>query len=102
MKIKTKKKMNLLQLLEWAWENHANSKGKIFFGNKWTRVEFDLNKWLYAENAVKPGETFTVEIEEEITEETVISKLVETYLDSKGRPSCYSYSNKSINYFREQ
>ncbi len=96
MKIKTKKQMTLPQLIEWAWDNDV--KDTYFVGNGVGEVEITPMGFFKTHIIVAHNETFTVEVEEEVTEETVISKLVETYLDSKGEPSCYSYRNKSINY----
>ncbi|NBK47404.1 hypothetical protein EON06_06510 [Staphylococcus delphini] len=76
MNIKVKKEMNLPQLIEWAWENNVND--KVFYGSLGGKVEFDFRGWVRTD-LIEPDETFTVEVEEEITEETVIPNLLEVY-----------------------
>lgn len=76
MKIKVKKEMTLPQLIEWAWDNEI--KGEKFIGNKIAQVTFDGDGW-FSSGLVEPNETFTVEIEEEITEKTIIPNLLEAY-----------------------
>ena len=66
MKIKTKKQLNLPQLLEWAWDNPKSSRNK-----RYAEIE---NSYCYGRN-----DLFTVEVEEEITEDTVIPKLMTTF-----------------------
>ncbi|EGQ4177176.1 hypothetical protein RS314_001247 [Staphylococcus pseudintermedius] len=99
MKIKKKVKMNLHELIQWAWENDV--KGKTFKSNRGKKVKFYSIGGFNVLEPIWGHDTFTVEAEEEITERTVIPLLVETYLSSKGEPSCYSYRNKSINYILE-
>ncbi|EIK0300868.1 hypothetical protein LH247_001024 [Staphylococcus pseudintermedius] len=99
MKFKTKKEMTLPQLIEWAWENDV--KGKTFKSNRGKKVKFYSIGGFNVLEPIWGHDTFTVEVEELITERTVIPLLVETYLSSKGEPSCYSYRNKSINYILE-
>ncbi|WP_381418710.1 hypothetical protein ACFDHY_02870 [Staphylococcus hyicus] len=78
MKIKTKKKMNLPELIQWGWDNEAIGR---FEGDKGSLVLFDANSWVISNKFVCSEEFFEVEIEEEITEETVIPKLVVVYDD---------------------
>lgn len=99
MKIKVKKEMNLHQLIQWAREN--NVKGETFTSYYGREVKFYSDDSFNTMEPIYHFDTFTVEAEEEITERTVIPLLVETYLSSKGEPSCYSYRNKSINYILE-
>ncbi|EGQ3092581.1 hypothetical protein IP355_001572 [Staphylococcus pseudintermedius] len=99
MKIKKKVKMNLHELIQWAWENDV--KGKTFKSNRGKKVKFYSIGGFNVLEPIWGHDTFTVEVEELITERTVIPLLVETYLSSKGEPSCYSYRNKSINYILE-
>ncbi|MEJ7541094.1 hypothetical protein ACEUW3_07690 [Staphylococcus pseudintermedius] len=99
MKIKKKVEMNLAGLIRWAWENDV--KGKIFISKRGKKVEFYSEGPFNVLEPIWPHDVFTVEAEEEITVDTVIPMLVETYLSSKGEPSCYSYRNKSINYILE-
>lgn len=79
MKIKTKKQLNLPQLIEWGFENdiscrffesnRSDIKGKVFFDN---------NGMVDIQISVCKNETFTVEVEEEITEDTALDKLYHT------------------------
>ena len=77
MKIKTKKEMKLPQLIEWAWENDVRS--RMFIGSGDGIVKFGIGGLVTQLEYIDSDETFTVEVEEEITEETVIPFLVETY-----------------------
>ncbi|UXS43761.1 hypothetical protein [Staphylococcus delphini] len=76
MKIKVKKEMNLHELIKWAWENSI--KHKEFTGSRNGIVEFDFRGWVRTD-LIEPDEIFEVEVEEEITEETVIPLLLEVY-----------------------
>ncbi|MCO4339828.1 hypothetical protein MTQ92_12330 [Staphylococcus agnetis] len=82
VKIKTKKKMNLPELIQWSWDN--GEEHRIFYGSKDGEVCFNDDSWVTIETAVEPEDTFTVEVEEEITEDTVINGLVEVYRSSSG------------------
>lgn len=76
MKIKTKKQLNLPQLIEWALENGI--KNTYYVSENRHIVTFDENGFL--ENATLPlNAIFTVKVEEEITEDTVIPKLLTTF-----------------------
>lgn len=87
MKIKTKKQLNLPQLIEWAWDNPKSSRNKRFVSeNKefpYVNQYVIFNEVGYAEieNSYCYGrnDLFTVEVEEEITEDTEIKHLV--YID---------------------
>ena len=73
MKIKTKKQMNFPQLIEWALKNGI--KNTYYVSKNRYIVTFD--KIGFLESATLPlDEIFTIEVEEEITEDTVIPKLV--------------------------
>ncbi|EGQ4030629.1 hypothetical protein O0B01_10445 [Staphylococcus pseudintermedius] len=99
MNIKVKKEMNLLELFEYIKKNEIAD--KVFFDNKGKgKVVVGDDRYLYMTD-LNLTDTFTVETVKEIKEETVIPLLVETYLNPKGEPSCYSYRNKSINYILE-
>ena len=73
--IKTKKEMNLPELIEWIWENEIEDKrfisdcvkGKVFV-SKYGKITTACG--------IGKTDTFTVEIEEEITEDTVLPELV--------------------------
>ncbi len=82
--IKTKKEMNLPELIEWGWNNKELSKNKRFTSKNKGRLAIKqsviFNHFSYAEiennYCYGPEDTFTVEVEEEITEHTVLPKLV--------------------------
>lgn len=88
MKIKTKKEMNLPQLIEWGWENPKQVERRTFKSDK--RDSFGKNAEIYFTNCghgfythrVTDKDTFTVEVEEEITEDTVIPRLVVRHRDT--------------------
>ena len=81
MKIKRKVEMNLPQLIEWllksGYRNYtANSNmGNIVTLSRYGAIQFSLGTFF-------PEETFTVEVEEELTEDTKIHKMIE--LSDKG------------------
>ena len=81
MKIKRKVQKTLPQLIEWAWEN--NVKGEFFpiDQNEESGIYFATNNDFMMKNAdfIRYDNTFTVEVEEEITEDTVIPKLMTTF-----------------------
>lgn len=75
VKIKVKKEMTLPELIQWGWKNGEEQ--RIFHGSKYGAVCFNDDGWVIIETAIEQDETFEVEVEEEITEETVISRLLE-------------------------
>lgn len=77
MKIKTKKQLNLPQLIEWAWDN--DMRDKSFESEGGAIVYFDYDGNLTCARGFVPQDFFTVTYEEEITEDTVIPTLVEIY-----------------------
>lgn len=97
MKIKTKKQLNLPQLIEWAMGNNVDN--SIFIGKKnLYNVGFNKNGLMYF-NTTKPiptGEIFTVEVEEEITEDTRLDKLVVRYRND----DIYIFPQERINDFK--
>ena len=75
--IKTTKQMRLDELLKYVWGNSVNEK-RVFLGNHEQRVVFDNVGGFYPSGYVySPDTTFTVEIEEPITEDTVFDNLIE-------------------------
>ncbi|MBM6327980.1 hypothetical protein H6K20_03330 [Staphylococcus epidermidis] len=75
VKVKKKVEMTLPELIEWVWKNGV--KEKAFYSNiDGGSVYFDMVQTLSVEHSIGKDETFTVEIEEEVTEETKIAKLV--------------------------
>lgn len=77
MKIKTKKQLNLPQLIEWAIENEI--KDKMFLTESAYCVGFDKHGFIYfnSTNCMPLDQLFTVEVEEEVNSETVLEKAYE-------------------------
>ncbi|MCO4357294.1 hypothetical protein MTQ96_11085 [Staphylococcus agnetis] len=93
VKIKTKREMTLPDLIQCGWKN--GEEHRIFYGSKDGEVCFHDDSWVTIETAVEPDETFTFEVEEEITEDTVIPKLVNYYVQN-GRSLIATRPKKSI------
>lgn len=83
MKIKQKKQLNLPQLIEWAQDNIEEATKKVYRVNeneilgdhvRFTEVYSDLEVRLHG--YIPFDTTFTVEAEEEITEDTEFKRLV--------------------------
>ncbi|MDW4254652.1 hypothetical protein QI091_03410 [Staphylococcus saprophyticus] len=95
MKIKTKKQLNLPQLIEWllksGYRNYtANSNmGNTVTLSRYGAIQFSIGTFF-------PEDTFTIEVEEEITEDTVIPKLVSFSRETHGL-DFFQYNNSSIN-----
>ncbi|MDW4377860.1 hypothetical protein QI056_02475 [Staphylococcus saprophyticus] len=93
VKIKQKKQLNLPQLIEWllksGYRNYtANSNmGNTVTLSRYGAIQFSLGTFF-------PEETFTVEVEEEITEETVFEEILLIVNNGLG---IEVYSNYSIN-----
>ena len=83
--IKRKVEMNLIELIDWAWENIEQVRGKDFKSHikdmlgDYSTVQFSVDGYGFKTNRVSYDDTFTVEVEEEITEDTVIPKLLTTF-----------------------
>lgn len=97
VKIKTKKEMNLPELIEWAWKNEFIS--SVF----WTsnreegfnhKAFFDVDGNFYTSDNFNFNDTFEVKIEEEITEDTKLD-LVERFIGGTGSV-CYTSHSMSI------
>lgn len=80
MKIKTKKQFTLPQLIEWAWDNGIDS--RTFKSPKGGDITFDEYGDVVDVYSIKPNDTFTVEVEEVVDEDTVISRLGVMYMDT--------------------
>ena len=74
--IKRKVEMNLPQLIEWAWDNKIRSKTYRSLGG--AEIEFSEGDVVRVYRT-DSDDTFAVEFEEEITEDTVIPKLLTTF-----------------------
>ena len=95
MKIKRKVQKNLPQLIEWLLESgYRNYTANSNMGNtvtlsRYGAIQFSLGTFF-------PEETFTVEVEEEITEDTVIDNLIEIRKEGL-LGGVRLYKNSSIN-----
>lgn len=97
VKVKVEKKMNLLELIDWAWKNGV--KEKAFYSNiDGGSVYFDMVQTVSVEHSIGKDETFTVEVEEEITEQTVFKRFYEY---TKGQ-SFMIYENTSISKIKDE
>ena len=82
-KVVTKKEMTLPELIEWAWKNGV--KEKTFYSNiDRGSVYFDMVQTVSIEYSIVVDETFTVEVEEEVTEETKIPEMLEIFVNGGG------------------
>lgn len=83
VKIKKKVEMTLPELIEWAWKNGV--KEKVFYSNiDRGSVYFDMVQTVSIEYSIVVDETFTVEVEEEVTEETKIPEMLEIFVNGGG------------------
>ena len=84
MKIKTKKQLTLPQLIEWAWNNPELAKSKLYLTKEHDEyspyVQFSVDGYgVKTSQPITNKDTFTVEVEEEITEDTRLDKLIVRY-----------------------
>lgn len=84
MKIKQEKQLALPQLIEWGFDNDIREKS--FIANKCVvdqgqEVHFNAAGIPKFSAFVEKSNTFTVEVEEEITEDTIIPRLVARHRD---------------------
>lgn len=99
--VKIKKQLNLPQLIEWAWENDIWSRQFCIStrtGNK--QVSFGKMNEVTAVHNITEDDLFTVEVEEKITENTVLPKLVERWKHDDEGDEAFRYvehDDKSIN-----
>ena len=96
VKIKKKKTMNLPQLIEWAMENDVT--GAMFSDDRVEakRIRFEVGILVSIHGDIHKGDTFTVEVEEEITEDTRLDKLVVRYRND----DIYIFPQERINDFK--
>ena len=97
--IKRKVEMNLPQLIEWAWDNKIRSKTYRSLGG--AEIEFSEGDVVRVYRT-DSDDTFTVEVEEKITEDTVFDNLIEIneLIDFKKEGllgGVHLYKNSSIN-----
>ena len=106
MKIKTKKEMNLPRLIEWGFENNIRNESYITSDDEGYELYFDLSGTPRYSNFITKYDTFTVTIEEDITENTVIPKMVsigreiqnETNIHYSARIGQF-FDNEEFNYY---
>lgn len=80
VKIKRKVEMTLPELIEWAWKNDI--KGKSFNSKKQINaLHFDMYGGIQTHCGIEKNDAFTVEVEEEITEETKLPKFLVVFLN---------------------
>lgn len=97
MKIKTKKKFKLPQLIEWVWKNGIDS--KAYISSRGSEIYFDEYGNVVEVYRIEPNAVFTVRVEEEITEDTVLPKLLERWkrTDEEGAFRYTEHKYKNIN-----
>ncbi|WP_210133754.1 hypothetical protein [Staphylococcus sp. GDY8P131P] len=96
MKIKTKKTMNLPQLIEWAWDNGVRNVTFRGLDKKGYVVSISINdKGEFTSDwRVSKNDLFTVEVEEEITEDTHLDYLY-VLTDAKDVHRCNNFTIKT-------
>ena len=82
MKIKTKKEMNLPEFIAWAVDNHIT--GSFYANNRVNakKIRFEFGRIVSSQGELRSHDTFTVEVEEQVDENTELIALVE--LSSRG------------------
>ncbi|MCD8920918.1 hypothetical protein K2V69_09420 [Staphylococcus gallinarum] len=91
MKIKTKKQLNLPQLIEWAWENGISNK-IIRADKQLMNIEFDEHGDFRTYGFTGIDTIFTIEVEELINETTRFEMLAEI----DGTNTIYGHCNSRI------
>ncbi|QDS45664.1 hypothetical protein [Staphylococcus aureus] len=97
VKIKQKKQLNLPQLIEWAWENNVkNERYRCSDSNPYEYVWINENSdvELDEDMSISKNDTFTVEAEEVVDEDTVFEEILLIVNNGLG---IEVYSNYSIN-----
>lgn len=96
MKIKTTKQLNLPQLIEWAWDNDVRNVTFRGLDKKGYVVSISINDKgdFTSDWRISKNDTFTVEVEEEITEDTELD-LIERFIGGMGY-ACYTSHKMSI------
>lgn len=92
MKIKTNKKLSLPQLIEWGFGN--DMRNKSFESEGGAMVYFDYKGNLTCAREFVPQDFFTVEVEEEVTEDTVFNYLLLTYKKDNDKIETHWYEDK--------
>lgn len=101
VKIKQKKTMNLPQLIEWAYHQGSDVRDEKIKSESMT-ITFSEIGTPHIETKfhfLQVDELFTVEVEEEITEDTMIPSIVAFYENSNFIDNFKLKYNRSINSF---
>ena len=106
--LKTIKKnvhMRLDELIKYVWENMNDlfkSYGIItFYSKNGKEVAFNSDGMLQVKSLIDVLDYFEVEVEEEITEDTVFELLIELFFDGEEYYSL-EFTNKSIGYVKNK
>lgn len=97
VKIKKEVEMTLPELIQWSWKSRITE--KAFYSNiDGGSVYFDMVQNISIEHEIAVDETFTVEIEEEVTDNTVLHVALELYYNTYSGEVCSTiHRSKSIN-----
>ena len=99
MKVKQKKELNLPQLIEWGFNNPELVKGKLYLTKEHDEyspyVQFSVDGYgVRTSQSINNKDTFTVEVEEEVTEDTVFNYLLLTYKKDNDKIETHWYEDK--------
>ncbi|MEB5628442.1 hypothetical protein [Staphylococcus capitis] len=75
-KIKVEKQMTLPELIKYAWKNDIRNKKYHSNTDEFVTVNFDVLGHVRFSESIAQLEKFTVETEEEITRDTILSSIV--------------------------
>ncbi|MDK1672745.1 hypothetical protein QOK74_07620 [Staphylococcus saprophyticus] len=94
----TEKQLNLPQLIEWGFENEIVNKEYVCNEHKAKSVIFNLMGWaeFSDEFSYNPDDTFTVEVEEVVDEDTQLPKSLAIF-EHNGNLYSEMHENKNIN-----
>ena len=90
MKIKTVKKLNLHELIEYVWENGIDNEN--YYSNLGNHVSVGVQTLLWMNSIIGRNDTFTVEVKEDLTEETELSGVTTFIRKSNGIFPVYTAS----------
>ncbi|MEB5757425.1 hypothetical protein [Mammaliicoccus sciuri] len=94
--IKTKKEMNLPELIEWGFNNNVTGSYFAIDGVYAKRIRFESGVFVGMNGEFNKDDTFKLDIEEEITEDMKIKGLVELGNDGHGT-DFFQCNGSSIN-----
>ena len=92
-KIKRKKEMTLVELIEYGFKNNFKNVKIVSSTDCTMYVRFEEEGDISCPSHITPNETFKIEVEEEITGDTILPEVVEFYVNGSGT----QYSQRSIN-----